>query len=317
MKIPPALIITYNPTINFRKRLEFFYEQFEQIIIVDNGSTHEACNFLKRESKYKKTSLKIIFNKENLGIATALNQGFQWAIEQGFEEIITFDQDSFPAKGMVSTLQKTLETYQNSTIVAPVVADPLVKVEARYLRTLYKFFFERSICNNRVLKNISIVITAGSLHDLKIYQELGPFRDDFFIDYVDTEYCLRANQHGYKIIVACDAYLNHRLGEREKRNLLGRDHYPTFHSPLRWYYISRNRIPMLRKYAFRFPHWFFYEIIASSYTLIRMLLFENHKRAKLNAIFLGTRDGLREKMGKASDEIIKKLTHRQNNIHSN
>ncbi len=310
MKTPPALIITYNPTVDFRKHLEFFYEEFERIIIVDNGSNLESRNLLKREAKDKKTSLKIIFNKENLGIATALNQGFKWAIEQGFEEIITFDQDSFPAKGMVSALQKTIETYQNNqnlAIVAPIIADPLVEVEARYLRSLYKFFFERSVCDNRVLENISIVITAGSLYNLKAYQKLGAFQDDFFIDYVDTEYCLRVNQHGYKIIVACDAHLNHRLGEREKRKLLGREHYPTFHSPSRWYYISRNRIPMLKKYAFLFPHWFFYEIIASSYTLIRMLLFENQKRKKLLAIFLGTKDGIRGKMSKVEEKIEKHL----------
>jgi rhamnosyltransferase len=312
MKIPPALIITYNPTTDFRKHLKFFYEEFEQIIIVDNGSNLKACNLLEQEAEDRQSSLKIIFNEENLGIATALNQGFQWAIEEDFKQIITFDQDSFPAKGMVFTLQKALETYQknqNLAIVAPIIADPLVKVKARYPRSKYKVFFERKACDGGVLENVTSVITAGSLYDLGIYQELGPFRDDFFIDYVDTEYCLRANQRGYKIIVACDAYLNHRLGEREKRNLLGRAHYPTFHSPLRWYYISRNRIPMLKKYALHFPHWLFYEIIASSYTLIRMLFFENHKWKKLVTIFLGTRDGLRGQMGKARDEIIEKLNN--------
>ena len=310
MKTLPALIITYNPTADFRKHLEFFYEEFEQIIIVDNGSNSEVCNLLKQETKEKKSSLKIIFNEENLGIATALNQGFQWAREEGFRKIITFDQDSFPAKEMVSTLKKTLETYhnnQNLAIIAPIIADPLVKIKARYPRSKYKFFFERKVCDGRILENVTSVITAGALHDLGIYQKLGPFRDDFFIDYVDTEYCLRANQHGYKIIVACDAKLNHRLGEREKRQLLGRSHYPTFHSPLRWYYISRNRIPMLKKYAFRFPHWFFYEIIASAYTLVRMLLFENQKKKKLLAIFFGTRDGILKKMGRANHKITQKL----------
>jgi rhamnosyltransferase len=312
MKIPPALIITYNPTSNFRRRLDVFSKEFEQIIIVDNGSNLEVLNLLEQEAEDKKTSLKIIFNKENLGIATALNQGFRWAIEQGFEQIITFDQDSFPAKEMVAELQKTLEIYQNNqnlAIVAPIVADPIVEVEARYPRPLNKFFFERKACDGGVLENITSVITAGSLYDLKIYQELGPFQDDFFIDYVDTEYCLRANLRGYKIIVACNAYLNHRLGEREKRILLGRDHYPTFHSPLRWYYFNRNRIPMLKKYALHFPHWLSYEVIASSYTFLRMLFFENQRKRKLYAIFLGTRDGLRGRMGKASEEIIKKLAY--------
>ena len=310
MKTPPALVVTYNPTVDFRKHLELFYEEFKQIIIVDNGSKPEVCDLLKQEAKDKEKTLKIIFNKKNLGIATALNQGFQWAIEQGFEEIISFDQDSFPAKGMVAELQKTFETSQNNqniAIVAPIIADPIVKIKARYPRPRYKIFFQRKSCEGETLKNITSVITAGALYNLDIYKKLGTFRDDFFIDYVDTEYCLRANQHGYKIIVACNAHLNHRLGEREKRNLLGRNHYPTFHSPLRWYYISRNRIPMLQKYALRMPHWFFYEIIASTYTFLRMLLFENLRAKKLLAVFLGTRDGTLGHMGKASNKIIKKM----------
>ena len=243
-------------------------------------------------------------------MATALNQGFSWAIEQGFEQIFAFDQDSCPTTGMITTLQNKYNGYADNNhlaIVAPVVGDKQVNIHARFLRPKKGLFFERRFCKEQILSNISFSITSGALYNLKTYQAIGGFEDDFFIDYVDIEYCLRANQHSYKIIAACDAYLEHRLGDREKRKLLGRDHYPTFHSPLRWYYISRNRIPMLKKYALRFPHWLSFEIISSLYILIRMLLFENQKTTKLRAIFLGTRDGFRGQMGKASDETTKKL----------
>jgi rhamnosyltransferase len=151
------------------------------------------------------------------------------------------------------------------------------------------------------------VITSGTLYDLQVYQQIGPFQDDFFIDYVDTDYSLRARQYGYRSMVACNALLNHRLGSRQKRVFLGGDHYPTFHSPLRWYYISRNRIPMLRRYALRFPHWLTYETVASFYWLAKMLLFETRKAAKLRAFFLGTLDGLRGRMGPAPDSVLKAL----------
>lgn len=311
MKTPPALIITYNPPLAFKKQIAFFFEQFEKLLIVDNGSNLQSqyC-FAEMEQAY--SNLEIIYNRENLGIATALNQGFLWAIEQGYKEVVTFDQDSFPAAGMVAAYRNTQRKGAGQrpwAIIAPVIADPVVAVNARYLRSWQHIFFERKACEeDDLLKNITMVITAGALHDLSVYQEIGPFREDFFIDYVDTEYCLRANQHGYKIIVACDAKINHRLGEREKRSLLGRVHYPTFHSPLRWYYISRNRIPMLKKYALRFPHWFFYEIIASTYTFLRMIVFEDQRLKKLLAIFLGTRDGLWGRMGRASDRIQQKLS---------
>ena len=135
MKTPPALVVTYNPTVDFRKHLELFYEEFKQIIIVDNGSKPEVCDLLKQEAKDKEKTLKIIFNKKNLGIATALNQGFQWAIEHGYTEVVTFDQDSFPSAGVVAELKKAQKKHPNKqslAVIAPIIADPLVKVEARY-----------------------------------------------------------------------------------------------------------------------------------------------------------------------------------------
>lgn len=310
MKTPPGLIVTYNPPHKFFMHLNSFYTQLDKIVLVDNGSNPETQRLLVQESQHRKSLLTVIFNQTNLGVATALNQGFHWALEQGYSQIIAFDQDSQPAPGMVPSMLKIFSVYAEDgrvAVLAPAVRDPLVNVQSHYLRSKSGIFFEMASCNEHVLENISIVITSGSLYNLVAYQRLGPFRDDFFIDYVDTEYCLRANQSGYRVLVACNAYLNHRLGERQKRVFLSRNYYPTFHSPLRWYYISRNRLPMLKNYAVRFPHWFLYEILASLNTLKRMLLFETQKTAKLRAFFLGTLDGIRGRMGKATNEIISKL----------
>ncbi len=307
MNPPLALIITFNPNLDFFQYLPVFFKEFSQVLIIDNSSK-EVVRTLLTEKRTE--SLEVILNQENLGVATALNQGLLWAIDHGFDYVVTFDQDSYPQAGIVQHLENVLtEGDPNElAVVASVIKDPQLQKQARFLRARNKWLFEWGFCKTKKLENISFAITAGSLYSLKAYQKIGPFQDGFFIDYVDQEYCLRANQHGYKIVAACDAHLNHRLGEREKRKLAGRMHYPTFHAPLRWYYISRNRIFMLRKYAFRFPHWFFYDIVARAYIFWRMLLFEDQRVKKLIAIFFGTRDGILGHMGKASNKIQKKLS---------
>lgn len=310
MKTPPGLIVTYNPPHKFFTHLNSFYTQLDQIVLVDNGSNPETQRLLAMESQRRKSLLTVIFNQTNLGVATALNQGFRWALKHGYSQIIAFDQDSQPTPGMVPAMLKIFSAYAEVgriAVLAPAVREPLVNIQSRYLRSKNSIFFEMAPCNEHVLENISTVITSGSLYNLAAYKQLGPFRDDFFIDYVDTEYCLRANQSGYQVLVACYAYLHHSLGERQKRVFMGRNYYPTFHSPLRWYYISRNRLPMLKNYAVRFPHWFLYEVFTSINTFKRMLLFETQKATKLRAFFLGTLDGIRGRMGKATDEIIRKL----------
>jgi rhamnosyltransferase len=304
MKTPVGFIVTYNPSPNFFVNLDSFYTQLDQLLIVDNGSNPDVCHLLTQEAQNRGTLLKIIYNETNHGIATALNQGCCWALEQGYSHLIAFDQDSYPAPGMVSNMLEAFSAYNGNgrlAVIAPVVMDPIVDIQARYLRPKNILLYERVSCEGNVLENVTYVITSGSLFDLTVYQEIGPFRDDFFIDYVDMEYCLRARENGYRVVVACKAFLNHRQGDRQKRVFLGSEHFPTFHSPQRWYFIGRNRIPMLRRYALRFPHWLLYELVASFYVLVKMLLFETQRGPKLHALLLGTLDGIRGRMGKGVD----------------
>lgn len=312
MKTILGLIVTFNPSPDFFSRLDSFYTQLDKIILVDNGSNPEVCRLLKQEAVHRKSSLTVIFNNTNQGVATALNQGFRWAIENGFSYIFTFDQDSSPGHGMLEIMLDVYGTHSEDgrlAVVAPVVIDRVVNIQARFLRPRNKLLYERVTCNEEVLENVTFVITSGSLYDLAAYQQIGPFQDSFFIDYVDMEYCLRAQQHGYRIVVACKAHLDHRQGERQKRVFWGREHYPTFHSPLRWYFFGRNRVPMLRQYGFHFPYWFMYEVFAGIYIFTKMLLFETHKFAKLRAFFRGVLDGIRGRMGEAPSSVLELIDH--------
>ena len=143
MNSSPALIITYNPQPDFYKRLAYFYDKLVQIIIVDNGSNQETRYLLEQEVQHRKSSLKVIFNEKNLGVATALNQGFQWAIDRGYKQIFAFDQDSSPSPGTISALQKNYGIYSNRyplAIVTSVPRDLQVNVQARFLRPTKGFF---------------------------------------------------------------------------------------------------------------------------------------------------------------------------------
>jgi rhamnosyltransferase len=310
MKQPPALIVTYNPAQDLGQHLNTLYTEFDEIIIVDNGSSAEARDILAKQVQQRGPSLKVIFNDQNLGIATALNQGFSLAMQFGHDQIITLDQDSVPEPGMKQALLDGFQAHPNReklAVLAPVILEQLLGRHPRYVRAKNRYLFERVSCGEQFLRNVTFVITSGSLYNLFLYQHIGLFRDDFFIDAVDTEYCLRAAQLGYEVSVVCGARLNHALGSRQKKSVLGSEQSPTFHSPIRWYYISRNRIFMLRLYALRFPHWFFFEMAVTLTWLGRMILFEDQRLVKLKAFLLGVRDGIRKKSGKISPQTQKSL----------
>ena len=293
-----AVVAAFNPDPGFAARLQHIRQQTSHVVVVDNGSGNAAA--IQRAIETLPEDLELIRNRHNGGIAQAFNQGLERAIERGATWALTLDQDSLPAQDMVHELlsaQEALPGADQVAVLAPQVVDSQHGRPALFLRKRSRWLFRRAPCENGLLDDVTIVISSGSLIKLTLFTALGGFREDFFIDYVDTEYCLRAQANGFRIAVACSAHLEHRLGDRREASLAGLHMLPTFHSPARWYYISRNRIPMLRMYSLRFPHWLFYEIVASTYGMLRMLLFEDRRLEKVRAILRGTLDGLRGRMG--------------------
>jgi rhamnosyltransferase len=294
-----AVIVSYNPGDEFPENVHAILEQVATVIIVDNGS--ESTSLLKKTAELP--GVEVIYNAGNLGIANALNQGFERAISDGFEYVLTFDQDSRPMPWMVEKLLSVYRIHLRAkqiAVVGPSIDDPVAEVKGRHLRPRGTVFFELVSCEQGCLEGITFVITSGALYRTDIYQKIGMFRGDFFIDYVDMEYCLKAKTFGYEILVNCDAHLIHRLGKRQKRVIMGRAEYPRFHSPLRWYYLSRNRIPMLKKYAVHFPYWCIYEFLNFSYGFLRMFLLEDQRIEKVTAFLRGTWDGLHGRLGAVS-----------------
>ncbi len=295
-----GVLVTFNPSRELGSNIDNLSSMIPHVIVVDNNSQVKNVRWIE---SIRSRRIEMIRNPQNLGVAAALNQGLQRAIDLGYSWALTLDQDSHPAADMVERLCAAHQQAHDPNcivILAPRIVNRGLDKPTYYLRKRFGPFYERVYCDTGILESVSTVITSGSMINLKVFLELGGYREDFFMDHVDTEFCLRALKRGYKINVACEARLDHTLGQRREVRVLGLRLYPTFHPPQRWYTISRNRLVMMRMYALSFPHWFTYEIVASFYTLARMLLAEDNRREKLRAIWRGLLDGLRGRMGQGS-----------------
>lgn len=300
-----AAIITYHPDDGFAQRFQAIARQVAHTIIVDNGSSSQTISHLKKLTYA--SSVTLILNKSNLGVAKALNQASNQAIAMGFKFLVSFDQDSLIEAGMINALVKSFYAYPEPQRVSMVGANiTYFDVSKPYkwtrARQSFSFFFERITCNTHDLIGVTKVISSGALMNLKAFKGIGGFQDSLFIDYVDTDYCLRSINAGYVNLVSAKAKMSHSLGSKRKASKIVAI-YPTFHSPLRLYYISRNRIFMIRKHALRFPHWFFFDIVAFFYNLLRVILFEDKRIKKLQAIAEGNFDGFRGLSGKSHKEF--------------
>jgi len=295
-----GVVVVYNPGKTLAENVERLSSQVSRVVLIDNGSKTEYHSRIEATASQR---VEVLGNARNLGIAAALNQGLRRADELGYPWAITLDQDSRPTPDMIERLCDAFGCIgepDRLVILAPQIFNLGLDKPTYYLKPRFGPFYHRARCQEGILESVSTVITSGSLINVDIFQKMGGYREDFFMDYVDTEFCLRARREGYNIVVACEARLDHVLGNRKEVRVGRLRMYPTYHSPQRWYTISRNRITMIRMYALRFPHWFAYEIVASWYTLARMLLLERDRAKKIRAIWRGFLDGLRGKMGEGA-----------------
>jgi rhamnosyltransferase len=293
-----AVVVTRNPEDDFLDSLRRIAEQVGGLIVVDNDSTGQQD--LKATVERELPEAQFIGNQENVGIASALNLSIRHALDRGFEWILTLDQDATPGSDMVVEMLRVGQALSgecNVGVVAPFVVDRSLSAEARYIRKWRFGLFERARCRGRWIKNVTAIISAGAMYRAEVFRVAGWFWDGLFVDYVDTEHCLRLQRHGYQIVVACKATLHHRLGNRKEIRLGPVRIRSTFHPASRWYYIGRNRVHTIRRHGAAFPHWVLFDLTVGGYWIARMLAVEPDRWAKAAALWRGTLDGLGGKLG--------------------
>ena len=293
--------MTYQPDPEVCARLDLIGEQVPRLIIVDNGSAETSVTELRAYAD--RTGALLVENPVNEGIAAALNAGIAAAAAEGFDWVLTLDQDSTLRPGCVAALQ--VKAAPDIALVGSNRREAVAGAKPhRWVRPARRLpGFERARCEQLTDAGVTLVITSGTLTSVAAYRDVGPLRDDFFIDMVDSEYCLRVRRHGYRIVVACDAQLDHRVGAKTPRAVGPVTLVPTHHSALRRYYLFRNCTVTLREYGRSAPHWTIYQVLALLEVLAGIVLFESGKVAKLRACALGVWDGLRGRLGPARREL--------------
>lgn len=267
-------VVLYNSTPACLPILETYWRQVEKLYVIDNSE--QVDNGLK-ELLTQYSFITYIHNGTNLGIAHALNMAAGQAIKDGYDYLLTMDDDSSAPADMVQSMCQFLSGYTDRERVG------IVSAVHTYETSPEKY------------RSVLFTMTSGNLLNLRIYQETGGFMEGLFIDHVDHEFGLRLNQKGYQVIELPALLLKHNLGEAKLIPLSGQKYVS--HSPVRGYYFVRNGIIVARQYKhFR---WIAYKLIIKE--IIKAALFEREKKYRLKLIYSGIHDAFRNKIGKIGD----------------
>jgi rhamnosyltransferase len=280
-----AVVVAYNPAPSIERLCRTLIADGCKVLIVDNASTTgldavDAC---------KAAGADILRMAENVGVSGALVAAHARA--GGLRWLLTFDQDSVVEAGFVGALRSSSATREDHVaMVGPQVVD---EHGGAHLQ---------GDSAHSASYHVPLIFTSGALCRVSALDDIGGFRSDLFIDHVDHDVCLRLRRRGWLIAIEPAARMRHSIGAMRTHRVAGAFGIRnSHHSPERQYYKYRNYVLLVMDGTARTDRrWELRAGLALAWGPLKIVAFEEDKRAKLGAVAAGVCDGLRGRTGRRS-----------------
>lgn len=261
-----AVVVWYNPTNKEKENINSYIKYVDKLYIVDNSEKENAFENNKK--------IHYVFNGENLGIAKALNIGADLALKEKYDWLLTMDQDTSFKNDDV---KKIFEYIKNNDMKNIGIVSPWHDTKLHIQKPKEEIDYPID------------VMTSGNFLNLKILKKIGGFKDEYFIDGVDIEYCLRLKKYNYKVMRLNKFSIKHNLGNISYKHFFKKELLCLNHNYLRVYYRVRNYNYIKQEYHDIAPQ--FCDILVKIKALIWCIIFyEKDKIRKLKSIYYAKKD---------------------------
>ncbi|HBI61841.1 MAG TPA: hypothetical protein DDY31_11630 [Lachnospiraceae bacterium] len=229
-----AVVVAYHPDSAVVENIKSYAKDLEIVYVHDN-SEEKNEEFEKKINQIENVIYN--FSGENQGLCVPFNKYYKLAIKKGLDWLITFDQDSAAAEGMIPAMQSFAESSECLDTIG--IVSPTIN-ELDY----------SSISQDSLFTYYDLIIQSGAMHRLSMMEKVGDYNEDLFIDAVDWEYCVRCRMEGYRIVRLNQAILLHNQSDNavKEKFVGGKMIYIDKFSPARYYYRYRNALYCYRKY---------------------------------------------------------------------
>ena len=262
-----AVCVVYKPNVSqLIKTIKHYDSFFDELVIVDNSGGN---NIELTEQVKLIRNVTYIPLHANKGIGKAQNIGLA-ALSDQIATVCFFDQDSWASEKDLQTLftlfsVKAKENYGMLALSVHQSSEKEVKVD-----------------------DVDEVISSGSAVLKSVFDKLGGFDENLFIDFVDYEFCWRMRSSGYRIGVIEGTHLHHQIDSETIHN-------HTRSAPFRNYYVFRNAILLLKQNRVFTRKGYILGLMAKRVAF--ELLFNNNRMKRVRFIVKGINDGLKGKNG--------------------
>jgi rhamnosyltransferase len=297
-RVVTAVIVALDPDPGtFLDLLHAIAPQVSGVVVVDNSADRGRVASLLRA--HSPDHCVLIANGRNIGLAAAQNRGIDHALRAGADHVLLLDHDSVPAHDMVERLADALgsaaQAGDKCAAAGPAYAEVQSQSESRFVQ-LGRLGMRRVRCDAAALMKVraDLLIASGMLIPAQALREIGMMDEALFVDHVDTDWCWRARDKGYRMLGVCGARLAHRLGDRPGRSIAGRRFF--IRSPARHYFFFRNSLLLYRR-AYPPTVWKIGDALRLLPLAVAALMFCTPRMRHMRAIARGVVDGLRGRSG--------------------
>lgn len=293
-----SIIITFQPELpRVETLLNACQSNGNHVIVVDNGSENakelvEVCHSFER--------VELICLDTNFGIAAAQNIAIRHLQIDYDELVVFFDQDSSIGNEYLQQVEKTYQKlerdYGRAPILGPMFYNRVSKFEYPVIK-LNKLGLRKKLLPSQNVHPVeaTCIISSGMTVRKNVLEQVGLMDESLFIDYVDTEWCLRAKKLGGLILVDPSLVMEHEIGTNNFQFLRWR---VPVHSAARRYYRIRNSFFLLR-YSHVPKLTSLREVVVSIVHQAFLVMFTVKRVGHLKSLVRGVIDGLFHKSGKS------------------
>lgn len=232
MQHPPevsAIVVTWNSIRWIAACLESLIEDLKtcsyEIMVVDNASSDGTADSVQERFP----EVRLIRNTKNVGFAMACNQAL---LLNRAEYVLFLNPDTKILPGAVRTLVEFMNKQPQAGAVGPILLNPdgslqLTGNAAPSLRNIFSetFFLDRLFPRSPVwgahkqshrdragLMEVDWTMGACLMVRRSALEKVGPYDENFFLFFEETDLCLRLKKAGYKIFVIQEAKVIHYGG---------------------------------------------------------------------------------------------------------
>jgi len=232
------IIVNYNVSKYLQSCIDSIYDSeinspFE-LIVVDNNSTELLDIQLLRNNK--SDNFKFIQLDDNLGFAKAVNHAI---VKSSGSEILLLNPDTLVDKNTVQLLVDYIRSKDDVGVVGCKVISPsgkyqmsskrhfptigiiltkLFKLDRLLPKNRYFGKYNYTYLNHDTLAYVDSVSGACMMFKKNIFEDVGPFDENFFLYFEDTDFCYRILKKQYKVVYNPNCKIVHYKRESFKNS---------------------------------------------------------------------------------------------------